>query len=75
MAGNVWQWTRDEWRPDHRAARADTLPQTPTYVIKGGSYLCAPNFCLRYRPAARQPGDGMSGAAHIGLRTVVIPQR
>jgi formylglycine-generating enzyme len=43
------------------------------YVIKGGSFLCAANFCMRYRPAARQPGDGSSGASHIGFRTVLVP--
>lgn len=43
------------------------------YVIKGGSFLCANNFCMRYRPAARQPGDGSSGASHIGFRTVLVP--
>jgi formylglycine-generating enzyme required for sulfatase activity len=49
--------------------------QTPasSYVIKGGSFLCAANLCMRYRPAARQPGDGSSGASHIGFRTVLAP--
>ena len=44
-----------------------------SYVIKGGSFLCAANFCMRYRPAARQPGDASTGAAHIGFRTVLVP--
>jgi formylglycine-generating enzyme len=43
---------------------------TPSVVIKGGSYLCAPNFCARYRPAARQPQELSLGASHIGFRTV-----
>jgi sulfatase modifying factor 1 len=43
------------------------------YVIKGGSFLCAANFCMRYRPAARQPGDASSGASHIGFRTALVP--
>jgi formylglycine-generating enzyme required for sulfatase activity len=40
-------------------------------VLKGGSHLCAPNYCRRYRPAARhaQPIDTSSG--HIGFRCVV----
>jgi formylglycine-generating enzyme required for sulfatase activity len=40
-------------------------------VIKGGSYLCAPNFCTRYRPAARQPQELGLGASHLGFRTVL----
>jgi sulfatase modifying factor 1 len=49
--------------------------ETPasSYVIKGGSFLCAANSCMRYRPAARQPGDASSGASHIGFRTVLVP--
>ena len=38
----------EELWPDRRA------PHIPRRVIKGGSHLCAPNYCLRYRPAARQ---------------------
>lgn len=40
----------------------------PTRVIKGGSHLCAPNYCRRYRPAARQPQSIDSGTSHIGFR-------
>lgn len=65
MAGNVWEWTRDAY-----AAHAGTPPTPSARTIKGGSYLCAPNFCGRYRPAARQPGDPSLGASHIGFRTV-----
>jgi formylglycine-generating enzyme required for sulfatase activity len=70
IVGNVWQWTRSSWTADHLPASAPA-PREPTYVIKGGSFLCAPNFCMRYRPAARQPGDGTIGAQHIGFRTVL----
>src|SRR5207302_11403504 len=45
--------------------------QSPTRVIKGGSYLCASNYCARYRPAARQPQEVDLGAAHLGFRTVL----
>lgn len=69
MAGNVWQWTRDPWTPDHARAAAGTAGAG--HVIKGGSFLCAANFCLRYRPAARQPGDDSAGASHLGFRTVL----
>jgi formylglycine-generating enzyme required for sulfatase activity len=43
----------------------------PRRVIKGGSYLCAPNFCGRYRPAARQPMAVDTSACHVGFRCVV----
>jgi formylglycine-generating enzyme required for sulfatase activity len=40
-------------------------------VIKGGSWLCAPNFCARYRPAARQSQELGLGASHLGFRTIL----
>jgi len=43
----------------------------PRRVIKGGSHLCAPNYCLRYRPAARQPQMVETGMAHIGFRCII----
>jgi formylglycine-generating enzyme required for sulfatase activity len=43
-------------------------------VIKGGSWLCSPNFCGRYRPAARQPQEVDLGASHIGFRTILRGQ-
>ena len=43
----------------------------PRKVIKGGSHLCAPNYCLRYRPAARSPEAVDTSTSHIGFRCVV----
>lgn len=43
----------------------------PRKVIKGGSYLCAPNFCRRYRPAARHPQMIDSATCHIGFRCII----
>ena len=43
----------------------------PRKVVKGGSHLCAPNYCFRYRPAARQPQMIDTGMAHIGFRCVL----
>jgi formylglycine-generating enzyme required for sulfatase activity len=43
----------------------------PRRVTKGGSHLCAPNYCLRYRPAARQPQMIESSTTHIGFRCIV----
>ena len=75
MTGNVWEWTCDEGRPD-RAARPCCVPtepgvHIPRRVIKGGSHLCAPNYCLRYRPAARQFEAVDTSTTHIGFRCVV----
>ncbi|MBB5166993.1 formylglycine-generating enzyme family protein [Mycobacterium sp. AZCC_0083] len=79
MAGNVWEWTTDWWG-DTRALESccaadsyDTAqPQFPVgrRVIKGGSFLCADSYCLRYRPAARRPQAVDTGMSHIGFRCV-----
>jgi formylglycine-generating enzyme required for sulfatase activity len=78
MIGNAWEWTASWFAPpaaenfkktccvpsqagDHIARR----------VVKGGSHLCAPNYCLRYRPAARQGEAIDTSACHIGFRCVV----
>ena len=45
----------------------------PRRVTKGGSHLCAPNYCLRYRPAARQGSAVDTSTGHIGFRCVVRP--
>lgn len=42
----------------------------PRKVLKGGSHLCAPNYCRRYRPAARQPQTVDTASVHIGFRCV-----
>ena len=43
----------------------------PRRVIKGGSHLCAPNYCLRYRPAARQGEAIDTSTAHLGFRCIL----
>jgi formylglycine-generating enzyme required for sulfatase activity len=42
----------------------------PRRVIKGGSHLCAPSYCLRYRPAARQGETVDSATSHLGFRCI-----
>jgi formylglycine-generating enzyme required for sulfatase activity len=43
----------------------------PRKVVKGGSHLCAPNYCFRYRPAARQPQMIDTSMSHLGFRCIV----
>ncbi|MEL6858579.1 MAG: formylglycine-generating enzyme family protein [Pseudomonadota bacterium] len=57
MIGNVWEWT-------------DTPFGAGTHTLKGGSFLCADNYCRRYRPAARHPQESDFSANHIGFRIV-----
>jgi formylglycine-generating enzyme required for sulfatase activity len=51
------------------------VPRRPALArllrAKGGSHLCAPNYCLRFRPAARQGEAVDTSTAHIGFRCVV----
>lgn len=61
MTGNVWEWT---------SGKVPGATPGEGRLIKGGSFLCADNFCLRYRPSARQSGPPDTGSSHIGFRTV-----
>lgn len=85
ITGNVWEWTSDWFRPGHvsKAHSVNSIgpskeesydPKKPKegalHVIKGGSYLCAPNYCSRYRPAARESQAPDTGTTHIGFRLV-----
>ena len=45
----------------------------PRKVMKGGSHLCAPNYCRRYRPAARLPQPIDISTCHVGFRCIVRP--
>ena len=74
MIGNVWEWTADPWATSRIRKPCCTPPANtaiPQRVIKGGSHLCAPNYCQRYRPSARQPQAIDSGTTHIGFRCVI----
>lgn len=52
------------------AGSLDPTTGLPRRVVKGGSWLCAPSYCLRYRPAARQPQSVDSATNHMGLRCI-----
>jgi sulfatase modifying factor 1 len=45
----------------------------PRKVIKGGSHLCAPNYCRRYRPAARHAQPVDTSTSHVGFRCIIRP--
>jgi formylglycine-generating enzyme required for sulfatase activity len=80
LIGNVWEWTDSVYYPRHFET-SNLPPNLPPQgydaqqpgvsvkVIKGGSYLCASDFCMRYRPAARHAQDTGLGTSHIGFRT------
>jgi sulfatase modifying factor 1 len=86
MMGNVWEMTRDVFTPDHRKvvenptdAPSDASPDpvivrnaaAQQRVIKGGSFLCSPDYCMRYRSGSRQPQEEDLGTSHLGFRTVL----
>ncbi|MGF7148893.1 formylglycine-generating enzyme required for sulfatase activity [Sphingomonas zeicaulis] len=79
MIGNAWEWTQSWYLPGHGATPEvggpnpsfdPAQPGVRARVIKGGSFLCAPNYCARYRPAARHAQAELAGASHLGFRTV-----
>jgi sulfatase modifying factor 1 len=80
MIGNVWEWTSTRFErrngghhpPGESGCCPTTLTADPTInqALKGGSHLCAPEYCHRYRPAARSPQSQDSATTHIGFRCV-----
>lgn len=80
LLGNVWEWTASPFYPGHDYGQRQDHPlgfdpsqpeEAAVAVIKGGSFLCAENYCMRYRPEARQGQSHGLGTSHIGFRTVL----
>jgi len=90
MAGNVWQWTSDWYRPDYYQRLADmgtahnphgpdsaydpTEPGHQKKVQRGGSFLCTDQYCSRYMVGTRGKGDVDTGTNHLGFRCVMSPK-
>ena len=74
MIGNVWEWTHDRF---NRTAEGSSCGcSTPSasaalHTLKGGSFLCSPDYCARYRPAARIGLSRETTSQHIGFRCAV----
>ncbi len=86
MIGNVWEWTSDWYHVDYfkqlaKLGVADNPkgpdmsydpnePYSIKRVSKGGSFLCAEDYCVNYRPSARQGTAFDSGMSNLGFRCV-----
>ena len=72
MAGNVWEWTESSWQdtPSAHCCCSGSKAGGDLKIIKGGSHLCSPQYCLRFRPAARSPQEAGESTSHLGFRCI-----
>jgi len=86
MAGNVWEWCSDWYRPDYyRSLSGNAVTRNPQgpdaswdpaeplvkkKVQRGGSFLCTDQYCTRYMLGSRGKGEYRSASNHVGFRCV-----
>jgi sulfatase modifying factor 1 len=80
MSGNVWEWVSDWYRPDTYSHSEPKNPQgppnsldpnepgVPKRVQRGGSFLCADSYCVRYKAGGRGKSSPDSSHMHVGFR-------